>query len=69
MPPSPPHRQSKLEERLFTNMDLQADVALLAAKLANGSSIDHFVVPQELIDRVNYDGKIQLLQCCIDGMI
>ena len=50
-------------------MDLQADVALLAAKLANGSSIDHFVVPQELIDRVNYDGKIQLLQCCIDGMI
>ena len=39
----PPRPESKLEDKLFTILDLQADMALLAAKLANGGSIAHFL--------------------------
>ena len=64
----PPHPESKLEDKLFTILDLQADMALLAAELANGGSIAPFLVPKEILDQLSNDGKIRLLQLRQDDL-
>ena len=45
------HPSELVEEKLFTIIHRQADVALLAGKLANGGSIDHFIVSEEFLSR------------------
>ena len=43
------------------NIDLHSEVTELATNLANGGSIDHFMLPQGILDQVDNDGKIILL--------
>ena len=59
-PPVSAFSNGDLGAKLITIVDLHNEVTELATNLVNGGSIDHFMLPQGILDQVNNDGKIIL---------
>ena len=52
----------------MTTVDLHNEVTELTTNLVNGGSIDHFMLPQGILDQVNNDGKIIFLTKKLDNL-
>ena len=60
-PPISAFSNGDLGAKFITIVDLNSEVTELATNLVKGGSIDHFMLPQGILDHVNNDGKIILL--------